>query len=150
MDKRDSSYVKVRELFEEKMQELYNEICEAVGGFELGPDMEQSEGAFLHDLTEVIGRLQTREIDVNDFMDKVPTVQKRNYILAESDGQEHDVEIFVGVDNPGMCCELCDGLQEWKALSFIGTGDSREPKYCFPHYKQINKNSQFRRVRGSL
>lgn len=85
-----------------------------------------------------------RVLNIDEFME-LPDNEKVNYINRiypegkPGGHQDYDIEIFP-VGYMGVAeCEMCSKPQE----RFIGTSDPREPKFCFKHYKRINKDSEF-------
>ncbi len=62
----------------------------------------------------------------------------------KSDFQDFDIKIFSinnlgGYKRDSTPCEMCDVHEYW----YIGTSDSREPKFCLLHYYKINEDSDF-------
>ncbi len=104
-----------------------------------------------------------KPLSITEFM-KLPDNVKTDYFNRifpsgeenKTDYFDHDIGIFSAHEYTDMSCEVCRGITEgWifnadqysptgeKHEKFIGTGDSREPKYCFTHYAEVNKTSDF-------
>ena len=81
----------------------------------------------------------------------LPNTEKVNYINRvypdpndKSDYQDYDIGVFTPYDfnfTNGACCEECHKT----GIDLIGTSDTREPKFCFKCYADINKDSEFKK-----
>ncbi len=65
--------------------------------------------------------------------------EKERYWLKVEDEVEFDIKTFYGRQD--MKCEMCE-----ERSRLIGTSDSREPKFCYKHYEEINKDAEFFRL----
>ncbi len=102
-----------------------------------------------------------RPLSITQFME-LPDNVKGDYFNrvfhtegSTTDYSEHDIEVFPKEEYPHMCCEVCDGwirdIEFYRQFSkplpypdkFIGTSDTREPKFCSAHYADVNKTSHF-------
>lgn len=77
---------------------------------------------------------------ITEFM-KLNNEDKEKYFVSTPEGYEGDVRVFSAaeVKDFGMSCDVCsiDGVE------LIGSSDIREPKFCFVHFADINKDSFF-------
>jgi hypothetical protein len=98
-------------------------------------------------------------LDIHRFM-ILPNDQKSRYINQYQPNRddvntdaEHDVRVFTAEElkpyyKGEPICEVCqaqyaDKLEIPMYAEYIGTPDTREPKYCFQHYTMINYWSTF-------
>ncbi len=79
-------------------------------------------------------------IGVEDLL-QLKTSEMEKYINIICDGQEYDIGVFTTRNNIG--CDLCGGDAKYSHTKLIGTTDSREPNFCFEHYREINRDSRF-------
>lgn len=83
---------------------------------------------------------------IDEFV-KLSDRDKEKYYL-HYEGNVFDIEIFYHWNlrvEWDMCCEAC-GKEVDHHYLLIGTGDTREPKFCLPHYAEINKDAEFIRI----
>ncbi len=79
-------------------------------------------------------------IGVDDFL-KLKTSEMVKYTNIICDGQEYDIGVFTTRNYIG--CDICVGEDKYTHTKLIGTSDSREPNFCFEHYREINRASRF-------
>ncbi len=75
---------------------------------------------------------------IKEFM-LLPEAEKERYNLHIYD---NDFDIKVFHSHEGMACDFNCGIK----TPLIGTGDTREPKFCFNHYVEINKDAEFVKI----
>lgn len=101
-------------------------------------------------MEDVMNKDRIEILDVVDFM-KLQDSKKENCVnlvpcnkdVKLSECNDFDVKVFKAKNLmfPNGC-DSCDVLEE----KFIGTGDPREPNFCYRHYEEVNKDSIFIRV----
>jgi hypothetical protein len=91
-----------------------------------------------------------KSINIQEFM-RLPDEEKAKYTHryftndAKTEFHDLDVRVFTAQELqfvPGArvpMCEMCDVMHD----KYIGTSDPREPKFCFKHFIEINKESIF-------
>ncbi len=80
------------------------------------------------------------ELDVYKFM-ALDDEDKVKYINV-ADDNEYDIAVFDRRKNY-MYCDVCGQGVNLERHYLIGTSDTREPKFCYVHYIQINTDSKF-------
>ena len=92
-------------------------------------------------------------INIEEFM-KLPDKLKEKYqhLIGIGDGEFEDYTLDIGIfenyefiDQKGIdrgLIFICDECER-KPSKVIGTGDSREPKFCFYCFEEVNINSVF-------
>lgn len=80
-------------------------------------------------------------IDIYKFM-ALDDEDKLKYYVIDPDGAEYDIAIF---DRRAyrIHCDICGVGVNIDRTNLIGTSDTREPKFCYVHYIQVNQNSTF-------
>lgn len=89
------------------------------------------------------------ELNIKEFMGVLDEVKgcytNRVFLNEEKTAyQDFDIRVFSSGEFQVKgkllpICELCDKLHD----KYIGTSDINEPKFCFNHYAEINKDSKF-------
>jgi hypothetical protein len=140
---KELAYTKIQEMHEAIQTELMDKGI--LPNIDLGMLSEQCETEFVQGLMHILDTAITNDFKVNSFMTNIPHVAKSNYMLVTAEDAEFDIKVFelTSIDDAYMQCEMCDGNQGYRATMLIGTADEREPKFCFPHYKEINRDSKF-------
>ncbi len=68
--------------------------------------------------------------------------EKGKYNCIDENGDEYDISVF-DREKDEMSCELCGLAVNTDREKLIGTSDTREPKFCYIHYIEINARSRF-------
>ena len=79
-------------------------------------------------------------LSVYEFM-QLENHEMVKYVCVECDGNEWDIGIFT--TRYDLSCETCGDEAKNNHTFLIGTSDSRDAKFCFPHYTSLNKESRF-------
>ncbi len=86
-------------------------------------------------------------LDVYKFM-ALDDKDKVKYYCVDEYDNEFNIQLF-NRDINDMHCDVCGVGIHVERTSLIGTPDTREPKFCYIHYIQINTDSKFVKIGGT-
>lgn len=79
---------------------------------------------------------------VEEFM-KLPDSEKAKYENRVDKETSFDIRVFNENEGYGLECEVCATTKG----KMLGTSDIREPKFCEKDYAEVNRDSEFVKVR---
>ena len=82
-------------------------------------------------------------MNIQEFM-KLKDSEKGDYTNRtypcgdKTEFYDYDIKVFDNWES-NWCCEMCNTIEG----KTIGTSDTREPKFCFKCYEEVNEDSEF-------